>query len=110
MQDKAGFIPNVFLAFARRPDEWRAFAYHDALRLREQGSLTKGEREMIVTATSAANQCLYLRGGPWRHPASMRKPAGGRPGGREPPQGRHQRAPAGHAGLCDEGLPARAGD
>ncbi len=59
-QDKAGFIPNVFLAFARRPDEWRAFfAYHDALMLREQGSLTKGEREMIVTATSAANQCLY---------------------------------------------------
>jgi uncharacterized peroxidase-related enzyme len=60
VQDKAGFIPNVFLAFARRPDEWRAFfAYHDALMLREQGSLTKGEREMIVTATSAANQCLY---------------------------------------------------
>ena len=60
VQDKAGFIPNVFLAFARRPDEWRAFfAYHDALMLREQGSLTKGEREMIVTATSAASQCLY---------------------------------------------------
>lgn len=60
VQDKAGFIPNVFLAFARRPDEWRAFfAYHDALMLREQGSLTKGEREMIVTATSAANHCLY---------------------------------------------------
>lgn len=60
MQDKAGFIPNVFLAFARRPAEWRAFfAYHDALMLKEDGSLTKGEREMIVTATSAANQCLY---------------------------------------------------
>lgn len=60
VQEKAGFIPNVFLAFARRPAEWHAFfAYHDALMLREEGSLTKGEREMIVTATSAANQCLY---------------------------------------------------
>ena len=60
VQDKAGFIPNVFLALARRPAEWRAFfAYHDALMLKEEGSLTKGEREMIVTATSAANQCLY---------------------------------------------------
>lgn len=60
VQDKAGFIPNVFLALARRPAEWRAFfAYHDALMLKEEGSLTPGEREMIVTATSAANQCLY---------------------------------------------------
>ncbi|AVS84864.1 alkylhydroperoxidase [Paracidovorax avenae] len=60
VQEKAGFIPNVFLAFARRPAEWRAFfAYHDALMLKEEGSLTKGDREMIVTATSAANQCLY---------------------------------------------------
>ncbi|QXW17129.1 peroxidase-related enzyme [Comamonas aquatica] len=60
VQEKAGFIPNVFLAFARRPAEWRAFfAYHDALMLKDGGSLTKGEREMIVTATSAANQCLY---------------------------------------------------
>ncbi|AQZ99391.1 alkylhydroperoxidase [Comamonas kerstersii] len=60
VQEKAGFIPNVFLALARRPAEWRAFfAYHDALMLKEGGSLTKGEREMIVTATSAANQCLY---------------------------------------------------
>ena len=60
VQEKAGFIPNVFLAFARRPAEWRAFfAYHDALMLKTEGSLTKGEREMIVTATSAANQCLY---------------------------------------------------
>jgi uncharacterized peroxidase-related enzyme len=60
VQEKAGFIPNVFLAFARRPAEWRAFfAYHDALMLKEEGSLTKGEREMIVTTTSAANQCLY---------------------------------------------------
>jgi len=64
VQDKAGFIPNVFLAFARRPAEWRAFfAYHDALMEPEScgrsSSLTKGEREMIVTATSAANHCLY---------------------------------------------------
>lgn len=60
VQDKAGFIPNVFLAFARRPAEWRAFfAYHDALMLKEDGNLSKGDREMIVTTTSAANSCLY---------------------------------------------------
>lgn len=60
VQEKAGFVPNVFLALARRPAEWRAFfAYHDALMLREDSSLTKGEREMIVTTTSAANKCLY---------------------------------------------------
>ncbi|CAM8664464.1 COG2128 Uncharacterized conserved protein [Comamonadaceae bacterium] len=60
VQEKSGFIPNVFLAFARRPAEWRAFfAYHDALMLREGSSLTKGEREMIITTTSAANSCLY---------------------------------------------------
>ncbi len=60
VQDKSGFVPNVFLALARRPAEWRAFfAYHDALMLKEGGNLTKGDREMIVVATSAANQCLY---------------------------------------------------
>ena len=64
VQEKAGFVPNVFLAFARRPAEWRAFfAYHDALMVPEsvgrESGLTKGEREMIVTATSAANKCLY---------------------------------------------------
>ena len=60
VQEKAGFIPNVFLALARRPAEWRAFfAYHDALMLKEEGSLSKGDREMIVTATSASNSCLY---------------------------------------------------
>ena len=60
VQEKSGFIPNVFLMLARRPAEWRAFfAYHDALMLREGSSLTKGEREMIITTTSAANQCLY---------------------------------------------------
>jgi uncharacterized peroxidase-related enzyme len=59
VQEKAGFIPNVFLALAHRPDEFRAFfAYHDALMLRESG-LTKAEREMIVVATSGANDCLY---------------------------------------------------
>lgn len=59
-QEKAGFVPNVFLALARRPAEWRAFfAYHDALMLKQEGSLTKGDREMIVTTTSASNQCLY---------------------------------------------------
>jgi uncharacterized peroxidase-related enzyme len=60
VQEKAGFVPNVFLSLARRPAEWRAFfAYHDALMLKDTGSLTKGDREMIVTTTSAANQCLY---------------------------------------------------
>ncbi|MDP3226139.1 MAG: peroxidase-related enzyme [Rubrivivax sp.] len=60
VQQKAGFVPNVFLALAHRPAEWRAFmAYHDALLLKDTGSLSKGEREMIIVATSAANQCLY---------------------------------------------------
>ena len=59
VQEKSGFVPNVFLKLARRPDEFRAFfAYHDALMLRENG-LSKGEKEMIVVATSAANNCLY---------------------------------------------------
>ena len=59
VQDKAGFVPNVFLALAHRPDEARAFFdYHDALMLRPSG-LSKGEKEMIVVATSAANDCLY---------------------------------------------------
>jgi uncharacterized peroxidase-related enzyme len=58
-QEKSGFVPNVFLLLARRPEEFRAFmAYHDALMDRE-GGLTKAEREMIVVATSAANQCQY---------------------------------------------------
>jgi uncharacterized peroxidase-related enzyme len=60
VQDKAGFVPNVFLALAHRPAEWRAFmAYHDALLVKDTGSMSKGEREMIIVATSAANQCLY---------------------------------------------------
>jgi uncharacterized peroxidase-related enzyme len=59
VQEKAGFVPNVFVTLAHRPDEFRAFfAYHDALMDRE-GGLTKAEREMIVVATSGANDCLY---------------------------------------------------
>jgi len=59
VHEKAGFIPNVFLAWAHRPDEFRAFfAYHDAL-LEKQGGLTKAEREMIVVATSSLNHCHY---------------------------------------------------
>lgn len=59
VQEKAGFVPNVFLTLAHRPDEFRAFfAYHDALMLRDSG-LTKGEREMIVVTTSGANDCIY---------------------------------------------------
>ncbi len=59
VQEKAGFVPNVFLALARRPEEFRAFfAYHDAL-MEGPGGLSKAEREMIVVTTSAANQCQY---------------------------------------------------
>ena len=59
VQEKAGFVPNVFLALAHRPAEFRAFfAYHDALMLRDSG-LTKAEREMIVVAVAGANDCLY---------------------------------------------------
>ena len=59
MQKKAGFIPNVFVTLAHRPDEFRAFfAYHDALMLKESG-LSKAEKEMIVVATSGLNQCPY---------------------------------------------------
>jgi uncharacterized peroxidase-related enzyme len=59
VQEKSGFVPNVFLALAHRPDEFRAFfAYHDAV-MEKDGGLSKAEREMIVVATSAANQCHY---------------------------------------------------
>ena len=59
VQEKSGFIPNVFLGLAHRPEEFRAFfAYHDAL-MEKPGNLTKAEREMIVVATSSANQCQY---------------------------------------------------
>jgi uncharacterized peroxidase-related enzyme len=63
VQQKSGFVPNVFLTFAHRPDEFRAFfAYHDAVMLRPPSSpngLSKGEKEMIVVATSGVNRCLY---------------------------------------------------
>src|SRR6187402_687927 len=59
VQEKSGFVPNVFLTLAHRPDEFRAFfAYHDAL-MDKPGQITKAEREMIVVATSNANQCQY---------------------------------------------------
>ena len=59
VQEKSGFIPNVFLALARRPEEFRAFfAYHDVLMEKDSG-LSKAEREMIVVATSGANNCHY---------------------------------------------------
>jgi uncharacterized peroxidase-related enzyme len=80
VQEKSGFIPNVFLVLAHRPDEFRAFlAYHDAL-MEKPGNLTKTEREMIVVATSNVNQCQYcviahgaiLRGGPKIHWSQIR--------------------------------------
>ena len=59
VQEKSGFVPNVFLAYAHRPDEFRAFfAYHDVL-MEKEGGLSKAEREMIVVATSGANGCQY---------------------------------------------------
>src|SRR3712207_3423517 len=60
VEEKSGFVPNIFLTLARRPDEWRAFfAYHDALMDKETPGLTKADRELIVVATSAENHCLY---------------------------------------------------
>src|SRR3954463_11349239 len=60
VEEKSGFVPNIFLALARRPAEWRAFfAYHDALMDKETPALTRGDRELIVVATSAENHCLY---------------------------------------------------
>ena len=73
VQEKAGFVPNVFLTLSHRPDEFRAFfAYHDALLLRPSG-LTKGEKEMIIVATSGANGCLYCVVAHERSCASTRK-------------------------------------
>lgn len=60
VEEKSGFVPNVFLALAHRPDEWRAFfSYHDALMDKETPALARGDRELIVVATSAQNHCLY---------------------------------------------------
>ena len=106
VQDKAGFVPNVFLVLAHRPAEWRAFmAYHDALLLKETGSLSKGEREMIIVATSAANQCLYCV---VAHGAILRvyekKPLIADQLAVNYLQGRHHAAAARHARLRDEGV------
>ena len=91
---------------AVRPSGARSSPTTTRCMLKEEGSLTKGEREMIVTATSAAQQLPVLRGGAWRAPAHLREEtAGRRPGGGELPQGRHHTAPAGHARFRDEGLP-----
>src|SRR3954453_19984822 len=60
VEEKSGFVPNIFLTLARRPDEWRAFfAYHDALMDKETPALTKGGRELIVVVPSGENHCLY---------------------------------------------------
>jgi uncharacterized peroxidase-related enzyme len=60
VEEKSGFVPNIFLTLAHRPDEWRAFfAYHDALMDKETPALAKGDRELIVVVTSAENHCLY---------------------------------------------------
>ena len=104
VQEKAGFVPNVFLAFAHRPDEFRAFfAYHDALLLRDSG-LTKGEKEMIIVATSGANQCLYCV---VAHGALLRiyekNPLVADQVAVNHLQGRHHAAPARDARLRDEG-------
>ena len=106
VQEKSGFVPNVFLVLAHRPDEFRAFfAYHDAL-MEKDGGLTKAEREMIVVATSDANQCHYCV---VAHGAILRirakNPAGRRPGRDQLPQGGHHRPAEGDAGLRDEGEP-----
>ena len=109
VQEKAGFVPNVFLTLAHRPDEFRAFfAYHDALMLKD-GGLTKAEREMIVVATSGANDCLYCI---VAHGAILRvyakNPLRRRPGRDELPQGRHHAAAEGDARLRAQGRRLRA--
>ena len=108
MQEKSGFVPNVFLTLAYRPDEFRAFfAYHDAL-MEKDGGLTKAEREMIVVATSQRQPVPLLRDRPRRDPAHPgQEPADRRPDRRQLPQGRHHAAPARHARLRHEGEPAR---
>ena len=97
VQEKSGFVPNVFLALARRPDEFRAFfAYHDAL-MEKAGGLTKAEREMIVVATSARQRLPLLRRRAWRDPAHPRQAPAARRTGRAStiakPRSRRARAP-----------------
>ncbi len=107
VQEKAGFVPNVFLTLAHRPDEFRAFfAYHDALMVKE-GGLTKAEREMIVVATSGANDCLYCV---VAHGAILRiyakNPLVADQVAVELPQGRHHAAAEGDARLRAQGRAA----
>ena len=106
VQEKSGFVPNVFLTLAYRPDEFRAFfAYHDALMEKDSG-LTKAEREMIVVATSRRQPVPLLRDRAWRDPAHPgQEPADRRPDRRQLPQGRHHAAAARHARLRHEGEP-----
>ena len=104
VQEKSGFIPNVFLVLAHRPEEFRAFfAYHDAL-MDKPGNLSKAEREMIVVATSNANQCQYCV---VAHGAILRDPgeelADCRPDRDQLPQGRHHGAAEGDARFRHEG-------
>ena len=108
VQEKSGFVPNVFLTLAWRPDEFRAFfAYHDALMERDSG-LTKAEREMIVVATSQRQPMPLLRDRARRHPAHPgEEPADRGPDRRQLPQGRYHAAPARHARLRDEGRAPR---
>ena len=105
VQEKAGFVPNVFLTLAHRPDEFRAFfAYHDALMERESG-LSKAEREMIVVATSGANDCHYCI---VAHGAILRiyakNPLVADQVADELPQGGHHAAAEGDAGICPQGV------
>ena len=105
VQEKAGFVPNVFLTLARRPEEFRAFfAYHDAVMERAESRLTKGEREMIVTATSALNSCLYCV---VAHGAVLRIREKSnslvRPDRDQPSKGGHHPAPARHARFRRQG-------
>ena len=106
VQEKSGFVPNVFLTLAYRPDEFRAFfAYHDALMEKDSG-LTKAEREMIVVATSQRQPVPLLRDRAWRDPAHPgEESADRRPDRRQLPQGGHHAAAARHARLRHEGEP-----
>ncbi len=110
VQQKAGFIPNVFLTLAHRPDEFRAFfAYHDALMLKDSG-LSKAEKEMIVVATSGLNRCPYCV---IAHGAILRiyakNPQIADQVGDPSPQGRHHAAPEGNAGFRLQARPHSRG-
>jgi hypothetical protein len=107
VQAKAGFVPNVFLALAHRPAEWRAFmAYHDALLVKDTGSADQGRARDDHRRHLGGQPVPVLRGGARRHPARVREEAADRrPAGHQLPQGRHHAAPARDARLRDEGLP-----